>query len=202
MEDGGPDAGEAERTALATPAQRLGGALVDGAAFQLAAFALAPLDAGAAAVVSTAVYLSYVVGMTASRGQTLGKLALGTRVVDVRTGALPTLWQAATRAVVPLAGLVVDVAVGVAAVGAFWVLTVYGWLLADPRRRGLHDRAAGTLVVDIERSESHRRLGIVAVAAAVAVTAVLVAVAVDDLEDESLTAPTAGGAPATGAAGG
>jgi uncharacterized RDD family membrane protein YckC len=204
VEDGGPDAGEAgdaERAALASPGQRLGGALVDGASFQLAAFALAPLDAAAAAVVSTAVYLSYVVGMTATRGQTLGKLALGTRVVDAHSGALPTLWQAATRAVVPLAGLVVDVALGVAAVGAFWVLTVYGWLLADERRRGLHDRAAGTLVVDVERSESHRRLGLVAVAAAVAVTAVLVAVAVDDLEDEPLTAPAAGGEPATGAAG-
>ena len=178
---------------LAAPGQRLGGALVDGAAFQLAAVALAPLDAAVAATLSTATYLAYVVGMTAVRGQTLGKIALGARVVDAGTGTLPTLWQASTRAVVPLAGVVVDVALGFAAVGAFWVLTVYGWLLVDERRRGLHDRAAGTVVVDVERSETHRRAGVVAVVAALAVTAVLVAVALDDLEDEPLTAPAAEG---------
>ena len=177
---------------VAAPAQRLGGALVDGAVFQVAALLLAPLDAAVAATLSTAAYLAYVVGMIAVRGQTLGKAALGARVVDAGTGAVPTLWQASTRAVVPLAGVVVDVALGVAAVGAFWVLTVYGWLLVDERRRGLHDRAAGTVVVDVERSETHRRAGVVAVVAALAVTAVLVAATVDDLEDEPMTAPAAG----------
>ncbi|MGH9152006.1 MAG: RDD family protein, partial [Acidimicrobiales bacterium] len=173
--------------------QRLGGALVDGAAFQLAVLGLAGLDTTVAAALSTAAYLAYVVGLTAVRGQTLGKMALGTRVVDAGTGALPTLWQASTRTVVPLAGLVVDVALGTAAVGAFWVLTVYGWLLVDERRRGLHDRAAGTVVVDVARSEAHRRVGVVAVVAAVAVTAVLVAVALDELEEQPLTAPHADG---------
>ncbi|HVM03439.1 MAG TPA: RDD family protein [Acidimicrobiales bacterium] len=179
--------------APAAPSQRLGGALVDGAAFQLAALGLAGLDTTLAAALSTAAYLAYVVGLTVLRGQTLGKMALGTRVVDAGTGALPTLWQASTRTIVPLAGLVVDVALGTAAVGAFWVLVVYGWLLVDDRRRGLHDRAAGTVVMDVERSEAHRRVGAVAVVAALAVTAVLVAVTLDELEDQPLTAPQADG---------
>ena len=189
----GDEAG-ADRPALASPGQRLGGALVDGAALQVAALSVAGLDRPLAAVVSTTMYFAYVVALVAVRGQTLGKLALGTRVVDTATSGLPTLWQAATRAVVPLAGVVVDVALGIRAVGAFWVLTVYGWLLVDEHRRGLHDKAAGTVVVDVERSEGHRRAGVVAVVAAVGITAVLVAAAVEDLEDdETLTVAAAGG---------
>ena len=189
------DGTDGDRAALATPGQRLGGALVDGALLQVAALALAGLDRPIAAVVSTTVYLAYVVASVAVRGQTLGKVALGARVVDTATVGLPTLWQAATRAVVPLAGVVVDVALGITAVGAFWVLTVYGWLLVDEHRRGLHDKAAGTVVVDVERSETHRRAGVVAVVAALGITAVLVAAAVEDLEDdETLTLPAVAGA--------
>lgn len=180
----GPDNGASPGQALATPGQRLGGALVDGAILQVAALLLAELDRPVAAALSTVAYVAYVVTFTALRGQTAGKVALGTRVVDAATGALPTLWQAATRAVVPLAGVVVDVALGTAVVGAFWVLTVYVWLLLDEGRQGLHDKAAGTVVVDVARSEAHRRAGVVAVVAAVGLTAVLVAVALEDLEED------------------
>ena len=182
---------------LAGPGQRLGGAFVDGATLQVAALLLRGVEPALAAALSAAVYLAYVVTFTALRGQTLGKAALGTRVVDAGTGRVPTLWQAATRAVVPLAGVVVDVALGAAVVGAFWVLTVYGWLLLDDHRRGLHDKAAGTVVVDVERSHRHRRAGAAAVVAAALVTAALVAVSLEELEDDgSLTAPAAAARPA------
>lgn len=168
----------------ATPGQRLGGAVVDGAVLQLVGLLLLGLDRPVAAAISTAAYLAYEVSLVVVRGQTVGKIALGTAVVDTMTGRLPTTWQAATRAVVPLAGVLVDVALGIAAVGLFWVLAVYGSLLLDERRRGLHDKAAGTMVVTVERTPAHRRAGVVAVAVAVALTFVLVLVALDDLEED------------------
>ena len=181
--------------AVATPAQRIAGAVVDGAILQVAALALAGADQATAAVVTGLAYLAYQVGLVAWRSQTLAKMAVGTRVVDAATGGRPTLWQAATRAVVPLAGVVVDVAVGGSRAGTLWVLAVYGSLLFDERRRGLHDRAAGTLVVAGERSPAHRRVGAVALLLALAVTAVAVALALGDLEEEpggQAVAPSAG----------
>lgn len=144
-----------------------------------------------AAALSTVAYLLYEVTMVLARGQTVGKLALGTVVVDSHGGGRPSLWQASTRAVVPLAGVVVDVAIGSAVVGAFWVFAVYGSLLVDGRRRGLHDRAAGTEVVVVERSTAHRRAGAIAVTAALVVTFVTLALAMNDAADP----PTEGARP-------
>lgn len=187
-----PDTGPAPQPdPLATPGQRLGGAIVDGAVLQVAGLALVRADATVATALSTLVYLAYEVAMVARFGHTLGKLALGTTVVDSAGAGRPTLWQAATRAVVPLAGVVVDVALGSASVGAFWVFAVYGSLLFDERRRGLHDRAAGTVVAAVERSEAHRRAGVIAVALALALTVVTVTLAVDDAADK----PTPGAHP-------
>lgn len=185
---------------LATPGQRLGGALVDGAVLQLVGLLLTDVDLGVAAALTTAAYLVYEVALVAVRGQTLGKMALGTRVVDAGTGSLPTLWQAATRAVLPMAGVVIDVATGTAAVGAFWVLAVYGSLLLDDRRRGLHDKAAGTLVTALPTTVARRRAGVVAVVAAVAVTTVLVASALADLEEERRLGGAGRGRPAVAGA--
>ena len=157
---------------LATPWSRLAAAVVDGAVLQVAGLTVVrTTTAAATATAITAVaYLTYEVAMVAARGQTVGKLAMGTRVVDGVTGARPTLWQAATRAVVPLAGVVVDAALGSVGVAALWVLVVYGALLFDGRRRGLHDRAAGTEVAPAERSPVHRRLGAVALVGALVFT--------------------------------
>ena len=157
--------------------------MVDGAVLQVLGLLLVGLDQTVAAALSTAAYLVYEVVLVVARGQTLGKIALGTRVVDDVSGRIPTMWQAATRGVVPLAGVLVDVALGIAAVGVFWVLAVYGSLLFDERRRGVHDKAAGTVVTAVPRSPAHRRAGTTAVVVAIAVTAVLVAIAVGDLED-------------------
>lgn len=186
MTDGapGPEAGPDAGPGVATPGRRLAGALVDGAALQVAGLLLGGFAPRTATAISAVAYLAYQVAFVAWRGQTLAKLALGTRVVDAATGGRPILWQAATRAVVPLAGVVVDVALGTAGVGALWVLAVYGALLLDERLRGLHDRAAGTMVVDVERSEAHRRVGVVAVVLAIGVTLVAVGMALEDLEED------------------
>ncbi len=64
----------------------------------------------------------------------------GTRVVMERTGQIPGLGPSALRWVVP--GIFVFLP-GVSVVAA----VIYGWLVFDSRRRGLHDKAAKTVVV-------------------------------------------------------
>ncbi len=91
-------------------------------------------------IVQGMVAAAYYIGFTVSRGQTPGKMLIGTRVVMERTGQIPGLGPSALRWVVPgvfafLPGISVVAAV------------IYGWLLFDSRRRGLHDKAAKTVVV-------------------------------------------------------
>ncbi len=91
-------------------------------------------------IVQGLVAAAYYIGFTVSRGQTPGKMLIGTRVVMERTGQIPALGPSALRWVVPgvfafLPGISVVAAV------------IYGWLLFDSRRRGLHDKAAKTVVV-------------------------------------------------------
>ncbi len=91
-------------------------------------------------IVQGLVAAAYYIGFTVSRGQTPGKMLVGTRVVMERTGQIPGLRPSAVRWVVPgvfafLPGISVVAAV------------IYGWLLFDSRRRGLHDKAAKTVVV-------------------------------------------------------
>jgi uncharacterized RDD family membrane protein YckC len=83
---------------------------------------------------------AYYIGFTVSRGQTPGKMLIGTRVVMERTALIPGLVPATLRWVVP--GVFVFLP-GVSLLSA----VIYGWLLFDSLRRGLHDKAAGAAVV-------------------------------------------------------
>lgn len=70
---------------------------------------------------------------------TPGKLLLGCRIVDARSGGRPQFWQLLVR----LFGYVLSAApVGL---GFFWMF----W---DARRQGWHDKLARTLVVDDDES--------------------------------------------------
>ncbi len=91
-------------------------------------------------IVQGLVAAAYYIGFTVSRGQTPGKMLTGTRVVMERTGQIPNLGPSALRWVVP--GVFAFLP-GVSVVAA----VIYGWLLFDRRRRGLHDKAAKTVVV-------------------------------------------------------
>jgi uncharacterized RDD family membrane protein YckC len=77
--------------------------------------------------------LAYATYFTAATGQTLGKQALGLRVVGPG-GRPPGAWRALGRAVLGLVGLVAGFAGFIP-------------LLWDPARRGLHDRLLDTRVV-------------------------------------------------------
>jgi len=91
-------------------------------------------------IVQGLVAAAYYIGFTVSRGQTPGKMLIGTRVVMERTGQIPGLRPSAIRWVVP--GVFAFLP-GISVVAA----AIYGWLLFDRRRRGLHDKAAKTVVV-------------------------------------------------------
>jgi uncharacterized RDD family membrane protein YckC len=93
-----------------------------------------------ARVVQGLVAAAYYTGFTVSRGQTPGKMLIGTRVVMRRTARIPGLGPSAMRWVVP--GMFVFMP-GVSVISA----VIYGWLLFDPLRQGLHDKAARTVVV-------------------------------------------------------
>ena len=88
----------------------------------------------------------YEIGLVAARGQTLGKVAVKVRVVDAMSAELPTLSQAIRRYLplyVPAFGLSL-LAVNAAVLPA---LVIAISIAIDPYRRGLHDKAAGTIVV-------------------------------------------------------
>ena len=84
----------------------------------------------------------YEVPLVALCGQTVGKIMTGVKVVRVDGNGVPGWWRSAVRwaalyapAMIPVAGWLV-------------LLLVFTLALRDPRGRGLHDKIAGTIVVD------------------------------------------------------
>ena len=95
----------------------------------------------------------YLIGGVALKGRTLGKALFGLRVADLATGELPGLRAAIVRWLVPvlpalLVRLLPDTGVLAAArlPLALAPLVIYWGVLVPPLHRGLHDRAAGTIV--------------------------------------------------------
>ena len=105
------------------------------------------LTAGGPAV-GAAILACYFVGFVALFGRTPGKMALKLEIIVLETGERPGPLRAAVRFVVPNAAWVARLVLGLTgAVDALWQAGVYGAVLANPRRRGLHDLVAGTVVV-------------------------------------------------------
>lgn len=100
---------------------------------------------GASAVVAGAVGWAITVGyethLTRVSGQTIGKRALGIRVVEIATGRPPSFGASLARAgLPPLLGLLTG--------GIGWIVP-YVWAIWAPERRGLHDRLARTRVLQL-----------------------------------------------------
>jgi uncharacterized RDD family membrane protein YckC len=89
----------------------------------------------------TSLAFVYETLMIALLGRTVGKIAMGTRVVRLVDGGRPGWWEAVMRALVPLS------LGAIPRVGVFLGVLVYSIALWNPLRQGLHDKAAGTLVV-------------------------------------------------------
>lgn len=90
----------------------------------------------------------YYIVPTKLVGQTLGKMAIRTRVVDATTGLMPSWPSAVVRWLIPAFALALPQVVGV------WLLAlIYGWVVVDGRHRGLHDLAGRTVVIDIDLTQ-------------------------------------------------
>lgn len=74
-------------------------------------------------------------------GRTIGKWICRTRVVNATDGGAVGATGAFLRSLVPAAFGVVPV------VGMALGMVVYVWAFFDPRRQGIHDKAANTVVV-------------------------------------------------------
>jgi uncharacterized RDD family membrane protein YckC len=145
-----------ETDELASVGQRVVGALVDGlltsmvvvVPLLLGLIDLDDVEEGLPAPVLIGLFLFgaiYTIVPTAVWGQTLGKIAVGTRVVVDGDGSLPGWRRSALRWALPGAA-------GRLPVIGLWVgLIVMASLVLDGRRRGLHDRLAGTVVVKVPR---------------------------------------------------
>jgi uncharacterized RDD family membrane protein YckC len=140
---------------LASPGKRLGGALIDGSIFILLALATVPSDEnmarGGIAIAWFLIGAVYEIGLTATKGQTLGKMLVRTQVLDRSGERLPAWNQSFVRWLVPAIPNMVAFVVtgfGVDALFFVWSLVVYVPILRSADRRGWHDRAAGTVVID------------------------------------------------------
>lgn len=123
----------------------------------------------AAGIVSVLlIYTYFILGDgPLGKGRTLGKLLFGLRLIDAATGQAPTLRQAAIRNAVLLPHILVTsyllfplIPSGAYSPGvelfkfmmgeALFISLWFGqvvWVLMNPFRQGLHDRAANTLVL-------------------------------------------------------
>jgi uncharacterized RDD family membrane protein YckC len=91
--------------------------------------------------ITVAVAFVYETSMIGLIGRTVGKIATGTRVVSAATGGRLGWYGSVQRALVP------SVAAAVPEFGFLLGAVVYGMAAFGPMRQGLHDRAAGSVVI-------------------------------------------------------
>ncbi len=82
----------------------------------------------------------YEIGLVSWRGATLGKMALGIRIVDLGTGVVPTVGAASLRWLIPALGSFV------CGVGQLLVY-VSPFFDGSGRQQGWHDKVAKTMVI-------------------------------------------------------
>lgn len=144
---------------LAGPGQRLVGALVDSVVLGLLLWvsraAFTPGPSKWASAFTLALGAAYEIVGVALWGRTVGKVVARTRVVMLDDRSIPGVAGATRRWVVPAAfGLLAlalpsdgSVARAVFLLGPVWGAVVFLGVLSNRRRQGLHDRAAGTVVL-------------------------------------------------------
>jgi uncharacterized RDD family membrane protein YckC len=133
---------EAEGVVLAEWWRRLGAAVVDMAVLWLPLFPFTrSMDRPAQTIIGTIVGVVYFTVLNgSSRGQTVGKMVWGTRVRDA-AGAGPLGYpKAAVRYLAPAL-------LSIVTFGLIWFPDGL-WLFWDRRRQTLHDKVAGSVVVN------------------------------------------------------
>jgi uncharacterized RDD family membrane protein YckC len=128
--------------------QRLLARLLDGLILLAPLLVLALVLGRAGSLVGLLVTAAYEITYIARDGQTIGKRVLGIRVVDVETGAVPTMEQAARRWAI-LGGLAWVLSVFVPLLGFLFDVLVVVMVVRPPLHRGPHDLFAGTIVTAV-----------------------------------------------------
>jgi uncharacterized RDD family membrane protein YckC len=118
--------------------RRFGGALIDGILIGiLSAILQSAVSRGAGYGLGTAIGLVYFTLMIgSSRGQTLGQMAVGIRVIDFNTGGPIGYGRAFIRWLVSL-------------LSALAIFIGYLWMLWDKEKQCWHDKAANDVVVPV-----------------------------------------------------
>ena len=133
----------------ATPGLRLGGFLIDSLVVTLLFIPAALLGGWSGTWIQIGLVACYEVGMVGLLGRTLGNMAVRTRVVRIDDGDFPGLRAGFIRWFVPQVGFLVVLALSWPdGVSVVWSIAVFAPILSGPTYRGLHDRAAGVMVLD------------------------------------------------------
>jgi uncharacterized RDD family membrane protein YckC len=147
---------------LASPWSRVIAFIIDGVVVQIAWLPFAGIRHThrlVASIGGLALSGAYLVTAIAVWGCTIGTRVWKLRVVTT-TGQVPGWRRAAVRWAIPSVFAVLTVIVrgefdasskwrgALTALGALWFLVVYLGVFRDKQRQGLHDKAAGTIVVD------------------------------------------------------
>ena len=100
-----------------------------------------------AGLINACMYAAYEAFLTSTYGGTLGKMALGLRVI-LPDGGLLSLQQALIRHLIYAGGGIIGALVPMAGfLNGLWMLADNVSAAFDPRKRALHDRIANTFVV-------------------------------------------------------
>ena len=89
----------------------------------------------------------YEIVMIATKGATLGKLALGIRVVDETTGTVPSWKNASLRFLLPSVPIYLSYLIVSNGIFEICALLIYLSFFFDEQKQGWHDKAGKTYVV-------------------------------------------------------
>ncbi len=118
---------------------RFGATIIDGVLFAIVGAILRAIFGYAGGTIVTFVgEIVYFTLLLSRRGQTVGNMAVGTRVVDARTGGPISVGKALGRFFSEILLFILLVIP--------WILDIL-WPLWDQKNQTLHDKMAGTLVI-------------------------------------------------------
>jgi uncharacterized RDD family membrane protein YckC len=100
----------------------------------------------------------YEITFVMKRGQTLGKILMGTRIVDRDTGELPDARQAIVRWLTVVAASLISFVIPAfdSPITPIYTLLVFVPIMRSPLHLGLHDLAAGTIVTSTADNDAAR----------------------------------------------
>ncbi len=138
--------GTGQQVELASAGARLGARILDVliiAAIPILLFFSTDLTAAGITLFTSMIGLVYEVTLIATKGQTLGKMAVNIKVARVGDGLVPGWGKSIGRWILPA------VLNFIPFIGGLLSLLVYLSLLWGKSRRGWHDMIAGTVVVKV-----------------------------------------------------